>query len=48
VINIYIFMFRKESGLSNLNGNLGDVIGEQDSFISVNVHCCRCSKTKGT
>lgn len=46
MINVYIFMFREESGLSNVNVNLGGVTGEQGSFISMNVHCCRCSKLR--
>lgn len=46
MINVYIFMVREESGLSNVNVYLGGVIGEQDSFISTKVHCCRCSKLR--
>lgn len=39
-------MFREESGLSNVDVNLGGVIEGQDSFISMNAHCCRCSKLR--
>ena len=46
MINVYIFTFREESGLYNVNVNLGGVIGEEDSFISMNVHCCRCSNLR--
>lgn len=39
-------MSREESELSNVNVSLGSGIGEQDSFISINVQCCRCSKPR--
>lgn len=46
MINIYVFIFKEESGLSNINVNLEGVIGKQDSFVSINVHCCRCSELR--
>lgn len=46
MINVYICVFMEESGLYNVNVNLGGVIGEQGSFISMNVHYYRCSKRR--